>query len=429
MTRNASVIAHQKRKESERKKKRRFEKKTTEQRTRQKGGEGRDGEGMRVAEAVKLAALAFVGSSWMLFVSPEHKLPHGWSRMPVAVRFGVLDATQLVAGITAALSLLVLVGFTGVAFLQTEMKGLEQDQVAKEKKVARGPSWTVKAFSLAVTAVGVLYSVVKCSSRLAAQRRLAEWPDHVGLLCGIGSVAVAQVFLMMYHFVRKYNLCGPKDFIQSRGPTSDDKTFFEDTLIHLSNPGAFLLLLPYLSLTWMFRLMPDSYYDFDSPTNWKNVLLQLLVVDFFTFTNHIAEHCLPTLYKASHKPHHRFYSPQFFNAFDGSLLDTVCLILFPLFTTAQLLHVSTRDYIAFGTCYSTHFMLIHSEFSHPFDTLLSFFFVNTAEDHHVHHAAVVANFGHFFTIFDRIAGTYRPGNTVPGFTSFEKILPVPQKSS
>jgi len=41
-------------------------------------------------------------------------------------------------------------------------------------------------------------------------------------------------------------------------------------------------------------------------------------------------------YQSSHKPHHRFLNPKMFDAFNGSLTDTVCMILFPLSVTAQL---------------------------------------------------------------------------------------------
>ena len=42
------------------------------------------------------------------------------------------------------------------------------------------------------------------------------------------------------------------------------------------------------------------------------------------------------VYRTSHKPHHKFLSPKMFDAFNGSVTDTVFMILLPLFITAQV---------------------------------------------------------------------------------------------
>lgn len=270
--------------------------------------------------------------------------------------------------------------------------------------------------SLAASVSSVAYSGWSAQRRWSRQAGRADWPDSDGLCGGLAAVVVAQVAIVVYQYWRRFSIvAGAHAHLIQKQETAYERSFAADVARHLSNPGAFLLMLPYLCLTWWFRLMPESYYDWGRPVSWPMVLAQLLVVDFFTFSFHVAQHALPALYKRSHKPHHRFTRPQLFNAFDGSLVDTVMLILFPLFTTAQLLPASNWDYIAFGTVYSSHFMLIHSEFSHVWDPLLSKFMVNVAEDHHVHHATFKSNFGHFFTVFDRVAGTYRAGRDCPGF--------------
>lgn len=150
----------------------------------------------------------------------------------------------------------------------------------------------------------------------------------------------------------------------------------------------------------MFKLMPDSYYDVESPVVWWNVLAQFLVVDFFTYLNHrivrfvfdlqrltsAQSHIIAPLYKAVHKPHHKFTMPKQYNAFNGSVFDTVSLILIPLFITHQVcryVHTDSSvkldhnlrlfrsatcwDFIAFGTTYASIFTLIHSEYLHPWD--------------------------------------------------------------
>lgn len=106
-------------------------------------------------------------------------------------------------------------------------------------------------------------------------------------------------------------------------------------------------------------------------------------------------------------------------AFDATVMDTIFMILIPLFATAQICQVSCWSYVVFGMAYSTHFMLIHSEYEHDFDPLLKMAFVNTAADHHVHHKAFKYNYGHFFTIYDRLGGTYRSPESLKGMRMYE----------
>lgn len=53
---------------------------------------------------------------------------------------------------------------------------------------------------------------------------------------------------------------------------------------------------------------------------------------------HMAEHRVNTyVYVKSHKPHHKFVNPIVFDAFDGSLTDTLLMILVPMTITTQVL--------------------------------------------------------------------------------------------
>ena len=123
---------------------------------------------------------------------------------------------------------------------------------------------------------------------------------------------------------------------------------------------------------------------------------------------HLAEHKLePEIYKKSHKPHHRFKAPRLFDAFNGSVADTVLMILIPLYITANLVHCNVWSYMAFGTIYANYLTLIHSEYPHPWDKTFRTLGVATASDHHVHHALFTKNYGHLFTYWDRLIGTYK----------------------
>lgn len=171
---------------------------------------------------------------------------------------------------------------------------------------------------------------------------------------------------------------------------------------------------------WVFGWFPSSYYDLEGRINWFQVLLQFAVVDFFTYLMHRIEHHFPDLYKYSHKAHHVWINPRLYNAFNGSVPDTVGLILVPLFFTNQLCrYVNNWTFIAFGTLYASQFTLIHCEFKHPWDPLLQFFGFGTAEDHSMHHAYVIYNFGHFTMWYDWIFGTYKSGKECKKMSSYQ----------
>mmetsp|Transcript_2704 Transcript_2704/g.3075 ORF Transcript_2704/g.3075 Transcript_2704/m.3075 type:complete len:305 (+) Transcript_2704:321-1235(+) len=286
----------------------------------------------------------------------------------------------------------------------------------------QGPAAWVKPFSVIVSALSIAWSTKIIAEGVKEFRSNSDWeyPDNTGLLCGLAGAGIAQLFTFCYQYLQRvvFLETSLKRKIQLRN-TVYESSFFEDVFNHVKRVELFLLV-PYLSLTWIFRIMPESYYDFEAPANLAHVLLQLLVVDFFTYIFHMAEHSLSTWYILGHKDHHKHTNPQIFNAFDATLLDTVSLILFPLICTAQVCHVNCWSYIFFGAAYSTHFMLIHSEFEHSFDSILRSFFVNTAADHHVHHKLFLYNYGHFFTIYDRIGGTYRDPSTVKGFRMYRQ---------
>jgi len=84
---------------------------------------------------------------------------------------------------------------------------------------------------------------------------------------------------------------------------------------------------------------------------------------------HVSEHRLGPLYLVAHKPHHHITNPNCFSAFNGHVLDTLLMILLPLYGTALMVPASVHSYMAFGTIYSGYLMLVHSEFTHPWDNV------------------------------------------------------------
>lgn len=75
---------------------------------------------------------------------------------------------------------------------------------------------------------------------------------------------------------------------------------------------------------------------------------------------HYAEHKVSAeVYKKSHKPHHVFRVPRLFDAFNGSMPDTIFMILVPLYITCNVVHCNVWSYMAFGTLYANYLTLIH----------------------------------------------------------------------
>lgn len=243
-------------------------------------------------------------------------------------------------------------------------------------------------------------------------------PKPLGLTLGIVATAVGQFWVCLFFFLFKFgyfHVAGDAPVsIQTKG--ARPYVFAEGLRSHLSQPGGFALLIGYLSTTWMMHWMPESYYSFEGGIKWKETFLCLVVQDGIQYLMHYLEHVVsPTFYQISHKPHHRFTNPRLFDAYDGSLPDTLCMIIIPLFTTAHIVRTcNVWTYMAFGSSYSCWLTLIHSEYVFPWDGIFRKIGFGTPADHHVHHKIFKYNYGHLFMWFDRLGGTYKdPARLAP----------------
>ena len=237
-----------------------------------------------------------------------------------------------------------------------------------------------------------------------------------GLLCGIFAVFVTHTFVIIYTVLHHKGYLGKVKYIQNDNHSgcliNDIKN---DIKRHLTKPEGFFIIVFYLGYTWIFNLMPITYYDFDSGIALYDIFKQLVVQDFIQTCFHIAEHRLHIeFYKISHKPHHRFINPNTFDAFDGSIYDTVTMIITPLFITSRIIHTNTWNYICFGSIYANWLFLIHSDIHHPWDWIFSRFGLGTPGDHHVHHKLRNKNYGHLFMWWDMIMNTYKNPHEVFG---------------
>jgi len=227
----------------------------------------------------------------------------------------------------------------------------------------------------------------------------------LGLILGLLAVAVGQLFMLAYHALRRVGLLGPLTRIQAEERVYE---YFEGLRSHLAQPEGFALIGGYLIGTWMLGWMPASYYSFAGGVNWGHVLAQLLLQDSLQYFMHYGEHKISSwVYRNSHKPHHRFTNPRLFDAFDGSLTDTTLMIVVPFMIVARIVPANVWSYMTFGSLYANWLVLIHSEFSHPWDDMFRMIGFGTAADHHVHHRFFVFNYGHLFMYWDKLLRTYR----------------------
>ena len=197
------------------------------------------------------------------------------------------------------------------------------------------------------------------AQRCPGTERWGDWPSPVGLTLGILAALAGQVAVIVYHYARMR-------WSRVRRVQSEARpyAFGEGVASHLANPGGILLMVFYLCAYWLLDLMPCSYYSFAGGVRWWMVFAQICCQDGLMFLLHYFEHkgpLGPAFYQKSHKPHHRFVNPRLFDAFDGSVPDTFCMILVPLATTAQLLHANVWEYMLFGSLWSAWLCLIHSE--------------------------------------------------------------------
>jgi len=241
----------------------------------------------------------------------------------------------------------------------------------------------------------------------------ASTPKPLGLSLGIFAVLVGQIWVWIFFYLYKFGYLSSSSWkgqplsVQSKGARPYE--FWEGLVTHVSQPEGFVLLIGYLASTWMLNLMPASYYSFDGTIQYKELFMCLVIQDGIQYTMHLLEHIVsPTFYQMSHKPHHRFTNPRLFDAFNGSLADTFCMIIVPLYITANIMRsCNVWTYMAFGSTYACWLTLIHSEYVFPWDPIFRKLGFGTPADHHVHHKVFKYNYGHLFMWFDQIMGTYR----------------------
>ena len=175
--------------------------------------------------------------------------------------------------------------------------------------------------------------------------------------------------------------------------------------IHFLTPSGFPMLTAYFLITYGCGKMHPSYFNTKIEVRCYIVLSALLFIDFLMYIIHRAEHALKSTFHHNHHVHQR---PKWFNAFDAHVMDTAFLILVPLHVTTYIFHLCMFEYILFGLVISTIFTLIHSEREvFFFDSFAKKIGLGTSHFHAQHHLFRNVNYGHVFTYWDRIFGTFK----------------------
>ena len=303
-------------------------------------------------------------------------------------------------------------------------------EAEKQPPAPRAPAMTARETGVALCGTALLWAGIVTVPLVLKDRYASLWPESwyaydadsretpspLGLSLGIVAVVVGQMFVLAYQYVRwaGSTKLGPLVLIQPNEDRQYD--FSEGAVTHLSQPEGFVLIGGYLAVTWLLRLMPHSYYSFEGGVDWAKVLGCLMLQDCLQYGMHRVEHkASAAVYKASHKPHHRFTNPRLFDAFDGSLPDTLIMIVGPLYATANLIHCNVWTYMAFGSLYANWLCLIHSETHHLWDPVFALIKFGTAADHHVHHKLFTSNYGHLFMYWDVLCNTYKNPKNVRQF--------------
>ncbi|GAB0143702.1 hypothetical protein EsHS_00004210 [Epichloe bromicola] len=157
----------------------------------------------------------------------------------------------------------------------------------------------------------------------------------------------------------------------------------------------------------------------EGPGIWYNILqfpIFLLFTDLCIYWIHRCLHH-PLFYKHLHKPHHKWimptpYASHAFHPLDG-FAQSLPYHIFPfIFPLQKVAYVILFVFVNFWS------ILIHDG-----EYLTNNSVVNGAACHSLHHSRFEVNYGQFFTVFDRLGGTYR----MPEAWMFEKEKKMSEK--
>ncbi|CDS02323.1 hypothetical protein [Sporisorium scitamineum] len=134
-----------------------------------------------------------------------------------------------------------------------------------------------------------------------------------------------------------------------------------------------------------------------------SVLLFLVFTDFLIYWVHRIEHH-PRLYKHIHKPHHKWLVPTPFASYAFHPLDGYFQLLpYHVFPFVFPLHrvISIGSFV-FVNLWSILIHDLHMICNSPLEKI-----INGHSHHTLHHLFFTCNYGQYFTVCDRMGGSYR----------------------
>lgn len=165
----------------------------------------------------------------------------------------------------------------------------------------------------------------------------------------------------------------------------------------------------WLFLDWLEKGLTLRYHEIQE-FGWGYLILSFLIMLFlhdtyFYWTHRLMHH--KALFRWTHQTHHSFTNPTPWCSFAFHPLEAfVSMGIIPIIVFCMPWHYyALLGFISFMTFYDVY---IHLGFHLPGFRKLSSL-QNTAALHDLHHSHVHGNYGLYFTLWDHLMGTYRPG--------------------
>jgi len=164
--------------------------------------------------------------------------------------------------------------------------------------------------------------------------------------------------------------------------------------------NAVLTVVPHY---WIYQGRSRIYRnigDYGWPYFIFSIFAFLIFSDFLIYWIHRILHW-PFFYKHIHKAHHNWLNPDPYSAFafhpaDGFIQSSPYWIFIFLFPLHHILHAVLYCFVLFWAV-SIHDRIVVKKWT----------ILNSANHHFIHHRDFNYNYGQYFTLFDRIFGTYK----------------------
>jgi len=145
-----------------------------------------------------------------------------------------------------------------------------------------------------------------------------------------------------------------------------------------------------------------------------SIPLFLFCTDMMIYFIHRGLH-LPFLYQRIHKPHHTYrfttpYSSHAFHPVDGWAQGVPYYIFCFIFPFHHILFVAMFVFVNFWT------ISIHDQVD-----FCGAGIINSTGHHTIHHRDFLYNYGQYFTLWDRICGSYKPAEQTNSMLTGERI--------